>query len=88
MNNVVPLPGVPVPAPPNDPPCEWCGSRPTKPYEVVPAVEKIVNGARVVKKRATMAYACKFHRDRFDQRKAEAAAARAAERERKRTAKA
>jgi hypothetical protein len=84
MNNVVPLPGVPVPAPPKNPPCEWYGDRPAELYEIEPPIHANVDGARVVKKRAVMAYACRAHRERFDQRKAETAHRRAVERARKR----
>lgn len=76
-----PLPNPPTPVTPTDPACEWCGERPAEKYEVAPPtlsnVKKQRDGksvtVKVLKKAATMAYACARHRELFDRRKAEAA---------------
>lgn len=81
--NDQPLPAVPVPAPPVDPACEWCGARPAKPYEVEPPMFATrkgrtpdgveVQGVRYMKRHAIMAYACKTHQETFDHRERETA---------------
>lgn len=79
MSDLVPLPTVPIPAPPRNPACDWCGDRPAERYEVEPpiytTVKRTAQGgekstARIVKKRAVTAYACRRHRDLFDAQKA------------------
>jgi hypothetical protein len=95
MNNQ-PLPNLPVPDPPKDPACEWCGERPAEPYEVAPPVlsynaltgeGKERQKVKTMVKRTTMAYACKHHREVFDRRKDEAEKRAQVERERKKRLK-
>jgi hypothetical protein len=82
-----PLPWVPEPAPPVDPPCDWCGDRPASVYEVEAAVwstRQQRNAAgllvkrRVMTRRAKTGYVCGKHRKHFDELKAKANAKDAA----------
>lgn len=74
------LPVQPVPYPPKNPACDWCGDRPARVYEVEPPVytTSVVTSkgkkklpAKVMKKRAKIAYVCRRHEAIFDRQKVE-----------------